>query len=193
MQLFTYIQMPAMAIGGAVSAMAAQFIGAKKWDRLDHITRAGVTVNFLMTGLLTVILLIFDRAALVLFLGSSSKAVPLAQHIQWLAVWSFMLFGVSMVFSATMRAGGAVWIPLLIIAIALYPVRLGFYFLAYPSMGADAIWWSFTVGSIAGLILGWGFYRYSGWRRHAIPETSEEAQEEAQALAEPAGRMVPDV
>jgi len=63
MQLFTYIQMPAMAIGGAVSAMAAQFIGAKKWDRLDHITRAGVTVNFLMTGLLTVILLIFDRAA----------------------------------------------------------------------------------------------------------------------------------
>ncbi|HTK72118.1 MAG TPA: MATE family efflux transporter, partial [Croceibacterium sp.] len=35
MQLFTYIQMPAMAIGGAVSAMAAQFIGAGKWDRLD--------------------------------------------------------------------------------------------------------------------------------------------------------------
>ena len=29
MQLFTYIQMPAMAIGGAVSAMAAQFIGAR--------------------------------------------------------------------------------------------------------------------------------------------------------------------
>ena len=45
MQLFTYIQMPAMAIGGAVSAMAAQFIGARKWDRLDHITRAGVMVQ----------------------------------------------------------------------------------------------------------------------------------------------------
>ena len=42
MQLFTYIQMPAMAIGGAVSAMAAQFIGAKKWDRLDqHHPRRG--------------------------------------------------------------------------------------------------------------------------------------------------------
>src|SRR5690606_3792312 len=31
MQLFTYIQMPAMAIGGAVSAIAAQYIGARKW------------------------------------------------------------------------------------------------------------------------------------------------------------------
>lgn len=193
MQLFTYIQMPAMAIGGAVSAMAAQFIGAKKWDRLDGITRAGVVVNFLMTGVLTVILLTFDRQALVLFLGPDSAAVPLARHIQFIAVWSFMLFGVTMVFSATMRAGGAVWIPLLIIAIALYPVRLGFYFLTYDWLGSDAIWWSFTVGSIAGLVLGWLFYRYSNWRKNGIPETAEEAQEEAQALAEPAGRMVPDL
>lgn len=193
MQLFTYIQMPAMAIGGAVSAMAAQFIGARKWHRLDHITRAGVMINFAMTGVLTVVLLVFDRQALVLFLGPDSAAVPLARHIQLIAVWSFMLFGVTMVYTATMRAGGAVWIPLMIIAIALYPVRLGFYFLTYERLGADAIWWSFTVGSIAGLLLGWGFYRYSGWRRHAIPESSEEAQEQVHADGEPAGRMVPDV
>jgi putative MATE family efflux protein len=193
MQLFTYVQMPAMAIGGAVSAMAAQFIGAGKWDRLDHITRAGVTINFVMTGLLAITLLIFDRALLVLFLGPESHAVPLAQHIQLLSVWSFILFGVTMVFSATMRAGGAVWAPLMIIAIALYPVRLGFYYLTYDRLGADAIWWSFTVGAIAGLALGWGFYRYSGWRKHALAETPEEAQEQIQADGEPAGRMVPDV
>ena len=193
MQLFTYIQMPAMAIGGAVSAMAAQFIGARKWDRLDQITRAGVLINFAMTGLLTAVLLLFDRPALVLFLGPDSPAVPLARHIQLLAVWSFILFGVTMVFTATMRAGGAVWVPLLIIAIALYPVRLGFYYLTYGWLGADAIWWSFTVGSIAGLALAWAFYRYSGWRRRAIAETSEEAQEQIQAEGEPAGRMVPDV
>ena len=193
MQLFTYIQMPAMAIGGAVSAMAAQFIGARKWHRLDQVTRAGVLINFAMTGVLTLVLLTFDRQALVLFLGPDSEAVPLARHIQLIAVWSFMLFGVTMVYSATMRAGGAVWIPLLIIAIALYPVRLGFYFLTYSWLGADAIWWSFTVGAVAGLVLGCGFYRYSGWRKHAIPETSEEAQEQVHADGEPAGRMVPDV
>jgi Na+-driven multidrug efflux pump len=193
MQLFTYIQMPAMAIGGAVSAMAAQFIGAKKWERLDQITRAGVLINFAMTSLLTVLLLAFDRPALVLFLGPESEAVPLARHIQLLAVWSFILFGVTMVYTATMRAGGAVWVPLLILAIALYPVRLGFYYLTYDWLGADAIWWSFTVGSIAGLALAWAFYRYSNWRQGAIAETSEEAQEQIQAEGEPAGRMVPDV
>jgi putative MATE family efflux protein len=193
MQLFTYVQMPAMAIGGAVSAMAAQFIGARKWDRLDHITRAGVLINFVMTGLLALLLLAFDRPLLGLFLGPDSAAVPLARHIQLLAVWSFVLFGVAMVYSATMRAGGAVWAPLAVIAIALYPVRLGFYWLTYEWLGADAIWISFTVGAVAGLVLGWWFYRFTGWRRHAVAETSEEAQEQVQADGEPAGRMVPDL
>ncbi|OYW45587.1 MAG: MATE family efflux transporter [Sphingomonadales bacterium 32-68-7] len=191
MQLFNYIQMPAMAIGGAVSAMAAQFIGAGKWDRLDQVTRAGVWVNFLMTGALTVLLVAFDRPLLVLFLGPDSPAVPLARHIQLLAVWSFVVFGVTMIYSATMRAGGAVWIPLLIIAVALYPVRLGFYYLAYPWLGADAIWLSFPVGSFAGLAIGWGCYHYTGWRKNAVAEAPEEAQEQVEADGEPAGRGTP--
>ena len=41
MQLWTYVQMPAMALGAAVSAMAAQNIGAGKWDRVGQITRVG--------------------------------------------------------------------------------------------------------------------------------------------------------
>ena len=149
-------------------------------------------INFAMTGVLTVLLLVFDRAALVLFLGPDSAAVPLARHIQLLAVWSFMLFGVTMVFSATMRAGGAVWAPLMIIAIALYPVRLGFYYLTYDWLGADAIWLvvhrrldrrrSRSAG---------GSTAIPDWRKHAVAETSEEAQEQIQADGEPAGRMVP--
>ena len=193
MQLFTYIQMPAMAIGGAVSAMAAQFIGARKWDALDQVTRAGVIVNFVLTGVLTVLLLLFDRPALVLFLGPDSPAVPLARHIQFHASWNFILFAVTQVYSATMRAGGSVWIPLLIIAVALYPVRLGFYALTYDRLGADAIWISFPVSAVVALILGWWFYRYSGWRKLAMAESAEEAQEQSHADGEPAGRFKPDM
>jgi Na+-driven multidrug efflux pump len=193
MQLFTYIQMPAMAIGGAVSAMAAQFIGASKWDRLDHVTRAGVLINFAMTGVLTAILLIFDRQALGLFLGPSSAAVPIGEHIQWVASWNFIFFGVTMVYSATMRAGNAVWIPLGIIAFTLYPVRLGFYFLMYSRIGSDAIWWSFPIAAGTSLALGWWFYHYYPWRKHAIAETSVEAREQVQADGQPAGRVAPNV
>ncbi len=193
MQLFTYIQMPAMAIGGAVSAMAAQFIGAHKWDRLGQVTRAGVIVNFILTGAVTAALLLFDRPALVLFLGPESPAVPLARHIQFLASWNFIFFGVTMVLTATMRAGGAVWIPLWILAIALYPVRLGFYWLGYGTLGSDAIWLSFPVSAFAALILAWLAYRFSGWREVAIAETESEAREQSQAEGEPAGRFKPSM
>ena len=50
MQLWTYVQMPAMALGAAVSAMAAQNIGAGNWDRVSAITRSGIVYNVLITG-----------------------------------------------------------------------------------------------------------------------------------------------
>ncbi|KCZ53246.1 hypothetical protein HY29_17355, partial [Hyphomonas beringensis] len=41
-QLWNYIQMPAMALGAATSAMAAQNIGAGNWQRVGAITRSGI-------------------------------------------------------------------------------------------------------------------------------------------------------
>ena len=192
MQLFTYIQMPAMAIGGAVSAMAAQFIGARKWDALHEVTRTGVKMNFVFTGTVTVLLLLFDRPMLVLFLGSDSPAVDIARHIQWLASWNFILFGVTMIYTATMRAAGAVWVPLLVVGVALFPVRLGFYFLTYDWLGADAIWLSFPVASLAGLAMGWWLYHHWNWKSELAIDP-EEAAEGIHADGIPAGRMTPDL
>lgn len=193
MQLFNYIQMPAMAVGGAVSAIAAQYIGANKWGGLEQVTRAGVWINFALTGTLTILLLLFDRPALALFLGGDSPAVPLARHIQLLASWNFIFFGITMVMTATMRAGGAVWTPLVILAVALFPVRLGFYYLTYGWLGADAIWLSFPVAAFSALLMAWWAYRYTGWRENARAEREEEAMEQAHTDGEPTGRMMPDV
>jgi len=193
MQLWTYLQMPAMALGAAVSTMAAQNIGAGKWDRVGAILKSGIAYNLLITGLLVVLLIIFDRAALALFLGGSSPALPIAQHIQLLATWSFILFGVTMIIFGTVRANGSVFGPLLILFIGLYPVRLGFALGAYDWLGADAIWLSFTVGSLANMGLAIAFYLHGGWRkaRMEMPPPREELQEEAQADTEPGGRITP--
>src|SRR3546814_3464725 len=37
LQLWNYIQMPALAVGAAVSSMAAQNIGAGRWDRVASV------------------------------------------------------------------------------------------------------------------------------------------------------------
>lgn len=193
MQLFTYIQMPAMAVGAAVSAMAAQYIGAGRMDSLDAVTRAGSLLNLVLTGALTVILLVFDRAALGLFLTPGGEALELARHIQFVAAWSFVLFGVMMVYTGTLRAGGVVWRPLILLIVSLYPARLGFYYFAYPHIGADAIWGAFPVGSLTALVLAYALYHFGNWRDKAQAVGRALAAEQAAAECEPTGRDRPAI
>ncbi|HEX9947273.1 MAG TPA: MATE family efflux transporter [Allosphingosinicella sp.] len=193
MQLWTYLQMPAMALGAAVSAMAAQNIGAGRWDRVSAITRSGVIFALLITAGLVVLLALADRPALALFLGGDSPALPIARHIQILATWSFLLFGVTLVLFGTVRANGAVIGPLIILFVGLVPVRLGFALGAYPWLGADALWLSFPVSSSVNMVLAIAYYLHGGWRKGRMgpPPAPEECIEEAQAGAEPGGRLNP--
>lgn len=193
MQLWTYLQMPAMSLAAAVSAMAAQNIGAGKWDRVSAVTRAGLIQNFLITGALIALLAWFDRPLLALFVGGDSGVLPLAQHIQLLATWSFLLFGVTMILFGTVRANGAVIGPLVILIIGLYPVRLGFALGAHDWLGADALWLSFPVSSFVNMALAIAFYLHGGWRKERMlgPIDPAEAIEEAEADTEPGGRINP--
>lgn len=191
MQLWGYVQMPAFALGAAVSSMAAQNIGAGLWDRVDRITRSGLVFAALLTSTLVVAILVFDRPVMAVFLGAESPALPIARHIQVLASWNFIVFGMTMVLFSTVRANGAVWAPLLMLIFALYPVRLGFAVAFEPSLGADSLWWSFPLGSIANLIMAGSYYRYGGWRRQRLVVPPEETGRLASAPVEPAAQLHP--
>lgn len=181
-QLWTYVQMPAMALGAAVSAMAAQNIGAGRWDRVSRITRLGITFNILLTGGLVAVLFFVDRYALGLFLGSDSPALAIGQHIGRLATWGFIAFGVSMVLFGTMRANGQVVWPLVILFISMYPVRLGFALGLRPVFGTDALWMSFPVAMLSTMVMAGTLYLHGGWRKRAdMRIASPESQEDAPA------------
>jgi Na+-driven multidrug efflux pump len=193
-QLWTYVQMPAMAIGAAVSAMAAQNIGAGNWDRVSQITRAGVIFNILLTGALIGLLTLADRPALALFLGGESEALPIAQHIQLIATWGFLFFGVSLVLFGTVRANGQVVGPLIILFISMYPVRLGFAFGTREWLGQDALWLSFPIGMVATMLMASALYLHGGWRNARIapvPMDENECIEQAEATREPGGALRP--
>lgn len=192
-QLWTYLQMPAMAMGAAVSAMAAQNVGAGRWDRVSRITGYGLGYQCLITGTMIALLIAFDRAALSLFLGADSSAIEVARHMQLLASWSFLFFGCTMIFFGVMRANGVVIAPLMVLIFTLFGVRLGFYHFGYPSLGADALWLSFPVGSFTSFTLAALLYLQGGWRKAKliVPPSEEECRESMSAESEPVGRIAP--
>ncbi len=191
-QLWTYIQMPAMAIGMAASAMAAQNIGAGKWERVDRIAISGMVVNLLLTGSIVALTLLFDHSLLRLFLTDHAGAIAIAQRIGLLASWAFILMGVTMVLSSITRANGATVVPLIIMILAYIPGRLGSIYLMHGWIGADAIWWSFPIGGALSLILTFAYYVQGGWRNIRLLATIEEAEEFVQSEGEPTGRMLPN-
>jgi putative MATE family efflux protein len=192
-QIWTYLQMPAMAMGGAVSAMVAQNVGAERWDRIGRITAYGMGYLLLITGTMVGVILLFHAPLLSLFLGSNQAAIDAAWHMQLLSSWSFMLFGCTMVLFGVMRANGVVMKPLLILLLTLFGVRLAFYHWGYPHWGADALWLSFPISSGSSLLLAALVYWQGGWRKAKllVPVHEEECRESVNAESEPAGRLAP--
>ena len=107
----------------------------------------------------------FDRPLLQMFLAPGSDAVPIAQHMQPIVIISYVLFGVMMILTGTMRAYGAVILPLVMMFLSMYPARLGFYFLAHPYIGADALWWAYPFSASFAVIMGLAVYTRGNWRK----------------------------
>ena len=164
-QLWSYVQMPAVAVGSAVSAMAAQNIGAGKWDRLNRVAWAGVGINMAMTAVLIGGITLAARPLLGLFLTGDSPAMPIAIHINHVVGWSFVVMGISMVVTSVVRANGAVVMPLVFLVISMVVVRFSVGFPLYPHYKADAIWWSIIASGTSSTLLAVGYYFHGGWRK----------------------------
>jgi putative MATE family efflux protein len=165
MQLWNYVQMPALAIGAAASSMAAQNVGAGKWDRVGKVATTGVMFNFLLGGSLITLVFVFNKHALGLFLPANGAALSLSAHLNAIVIWSFALFGTSIVLFGVVRATGAVIPPLIMLVISLWLIRVPFAFSMLDRWQADAIWWSFPLSSTVSMLMSVAYYRFGGWRK----------------------------
>lgn len=164
-QLWSYAQMPAVAVGSAVSAMAAQNIGAGNWSRLTRVAWAGIGINVMMTASLLGIITLANPLLVGLFLPAGSPAIALAAHINLMIGWTFVLMGISMVVGSVVRANGAVIVPFLILLLSAMVMRFGVGFSFYPHWGADAIWAAFGSSAVTSALLSMAYYLHGGWRR----------------------------
>ncbi len=177
-QIWTYVQMPAMALGVAVSSMAAQNVGAGRMDRVGEIARRGVLFAAVGTTALVAAVMLAQPYVLRAFLPADSAALPVAAHINTIVLWGFVPFGMAFIFNGVIRATGTVWPPLLAMILALWGVRVPFAALLEPRLGADAIWAAFPLGAVVMVTLAGGYYVWGGWRTARIlpAPTAQEAE-----------------
>lgn len=167
-QLWAFLQMPAVAVSSAVSAMAAQNIGANRWDRIDRITIAGIWINVIMTAVLTAALTIWARPIFGLFFPPGSPSVDIAIHINLVVGWTFVLMGIYTVATSVVRANGEMIAPLIILIISAVVLRFAIGFALHPVMGSEAVWLSFIANAVVGMVLSLIYYKKGNWRETRI-------------------------
>ena len=193
-QVWTYVQMPAMALGAAVSSMAAQNVGAGNMDRVGKIAGVGVLYAGIFSAVPIVLIYLLDPFILRAFLPASSPSLPVAIHINSIVLWGFIPFGMAFIFTGIVRATGAVWPPLIAMVIALWGVRVPLANVLEPMLGADAIWISFPAGSLMSLVLAAAYYRWGGWRNsRMLHSPSPQGDTVDTAMALPSGVDPTDV
>ena len=178
-QVWTYVQMPGMALGASISSMAAQNIGAGRWDRVGKIAISGVLSSLVITGSIALAIYLAGDATLHLFLPSNSPAMAIAHHINETVLWSLALFSITFALSGIVRSTGAVVVPLLILAFSVAVIRIPFAMVLIPRWGADAIWWSFPLGTVVSAGLSALYYQFGGWRKVRMLKFQSEPAGEA--------------
>lgn len=124
----------------------------------------------MLTGGLVALIMLFNHQAIALFLGDDSDAVGIGEHIINVATWGFIPFVMTMVLFATIRANGQVVWPLIVLFVAMFPIRLGVAYGFMGTLGADAIWLSFPAAMLATMVMGILLYRFGNWRNESDME-----------------------
>jgi putative MATE family efflux protein len=165
-QVLGYVQFPAMSIAIAASILGAQAIGAGHPERLGSITRAGILINFAITGSLLLLCYVFARPLIGLF-TQSPEATAIALRLLHIVLWSTLIFGCSAVVSGVMRSSGTVMVPTLLSISAILLVEVPVAWFLSSRIGIDGVWIAYPAAFIAMLLLQTSYYRLV-WRKQRI-------------------------
>jgi putative MATE family efflux protein len=165
-QVLGYVQFPAMSIAIAASVLGAQAIGAGHPERLGSITRAGILINFAITGALLLLCYLFARPLIGLF-TQSPEAMKIALDLLHIVLWSTLVFGCAAVVSGVMRSSGTVMVPTLLSISAILLVEIPVAWILSHRIGINGVWMAYPITFVTMLILQVSFYRLY-WRKQRI-------------------------
>jgi putative MATE family efflux protein len=181
-QVVSYVQFPAISIGIASSIFGAQSIGAQRIDRLTKIVRSGVTLNYVIGGILIALVYALGRPILSLFIVDPTTLAT-ALGLLHITLWSYVIFGNTSVLSGVMRSSGTVLWPTALSILAIWGVEVPIaYWLSSGPLGLRGVWIAYPIAFICALAFQ-SIYYFGFWRRrpikalHASPLADAEGEE----------------
>jgi len=167
-QIASYVQIPAMSISIAISVYVAQAVGSGNISNIKHITKIAITLNYLLGGILILILYLIPSPILGIFLDNSDT-INLAKDLIIISFWSYVILGHTQAISATMRATGTVFWPTIftVTSILLIEIPAAYSLSHFTTLGINGIWLAYPIAFIVNFLAQSTFHQFF-WKKKSL-------------------------
>ena len=157
----TLAYMPAQEYANAYSLFISQNYGARKQERIAKGTRIATAVSVIFCLVVSVIIWIFSRDFMEIFVEASETAI-IAAGVKYLRIEGSFYFGIVILFLlyGYYRGVQRAEMSLVLTVISLGTrVALSYMLAPHTALGVNAIWWSIPIGWILADVVGGVYYK----------------------------------
>ncbi|WP_134703545.1 MATE family efflux transporter [Ammoniphilus sp. YIM 78166] len=161
------IMIPAYTLGSVVNSMAGQNIGAKRWDRVNHIAWLGIAV--IVTMMLTIAGLVYMLSGTLIsvFIDEPETLVFGTYYLQVVAFF-YVFLGINFVLNGVIRASGAMLTVLMLNLVSFWLLRFPLVYLFSEWMGEEGIPYGVGISLIVSSICASSYFLLGDWRKKKI-------------------------
>lgn len=166
--------LPAMGIGSAITTIVGQNIGNGRIDRAKKGFHIALLLAFVLTIILSIPILLFDKEIIQFFLPTDdgTEVLTLASRFLVFAVLINPLMGFFSTFQGFFQGTGYTRYSMLMEVLRLWGIRIPFIFiLQFLGLWTqDGIWYAMIVSNLLVIVLGWFFYHGKRWEKSLLTE-----------------------
>ncbi|MFR3566354.1 MATE family efflux transporter [Paraclostridium sordellii] len=163
----TFISLPIMNLGSAVSTFVAQNIGANKVDRVKKGVKSSINMSLSISLFVIIIFFLFKENLIKLF-NTDPEVVSIGCRYLLTIGPFFFLIGTSFMLTSAIRGAGASMFAMISSMISLWIARIPASYLLSSFYGVNGIWMGIPIGWCVGLIVTGIYYKNGYWKNKAV-------------------------
>lgn len=163
----TFIALPIMNLGSAVSTFVAQNIGAGEKERVKRGVKSSIKMALYMSLVISALIIIY-RSNLILLFNSDKDVVSIGSQYLLIIGPFFVFIGISFILSSAIKGAGDSMFAMLSSVFSLWLVRIPAAYILSKFFGVNGIWMGIPIGWILGLIITYVYYRLGYWRSKSV-------------------------
>ncbi|CEQ21427.1 drug/sodium antiporter [[Clostridium] sordellii] len=163
----TFISLPIMNLGSAVSTFVAQNIGANKVDRVKKGVKSSINMSLSISLFVIIIFFLFKENLIKLF-NTDPEVVSIGCRYLLTIGPFFFLIGTSFMLTSAIRGAGASMFAMISSMISLWIARIPASYLLSSFYGVNGIWMGIPIGWCVGLIVTGIYYKKGYWQNKAV-------------------------